>query len=105
MQGGVNALADYRLAVIQALGVDAKQDFDAAPGPARPPRWRAIQRSAGGNCSVPQVIEPPGERRATRAGVRVRASAQTSLIAIEAMGWLPSLLMLRPSGAMPQISM
>jgi hypothetical protein len=36
---------------------------------------------------------------------RLRAAAQTSLIAVEATGWPRSLLKIRPSAAMPKVSM
>ena len=56
---------------------------------------------------VAQVVRASGEGRGDLGGVRakVRASAQTSLMALEATGWSRSLLNTRPSGAMPKVSM
>ena len=55
-QGGVYARVGYFLAVIEALGVDAEQDFNAMSGPLGDSWRRYPSRQPEGNGCVAQVV-------------------------------------------------
>jgi hypothetical protein len=59
---GVDALVGDGLAVIEAFGVDAEQDFDAVPGPfGDPGRGYSGVEPQRDRC-VPQVVRSSGQR-------------------------------------------
>ena len=105
-QGGVYAGIGDVIAVVEAFGVDAEQDLDAVHRPLGDPGRGDPGRQPEGYGCVAQVVGPTGQGGGNLGGGqgRVRASAQTSLIAVEATGWPRSLLKIRPSGATPKVS-
>jgi hypothetical protein len=86
-QGGVYPGVGDRLVVAQARGVEAEQDLDAVPGPLGDP-WAVPGCQPEGDSRVPQVVGAACQGRGDlgRGGVRVRMSAHTSLMAVEATG-------------------
>ena len=62
-QGGVYPRVGDVLAVIEALGVDAEQDFDAVPGPLGDPWRRHPGRQPERYRRVTQVVGPSGQGR------------------------------------------
>jgi hypothetical protein len=87
-QGSVYARVGDVLAVIEALGIDTEQDFDAVPGPFGDPGRGTPAASQSDTAAWRRSQGRSARGEATCAGVRasVRASAQTSLMAVEATG-------------------
>jgi hypothetical protein len=58
----LDALADQRVAAVEALGVDPEQDLDRVPSPLGHRGGRHAAVEPGGHGRVPQVVGRPRQR-------------------------------------------